>query len=294
MPLLHDVLNAYLAPLLKKHSVGANLSFEDLNASMEAAKAAMADSPNEFVLKRVQNLHNSQVKAYQETAKKSLEDWALKSSARVSAGLESVSKGESLDAFIARYWTWIKSKRPNWQLSDSIVEECMYKVVVKKATETYQSSPNAVEPQMQHQQQQQLKKIDSQQSQQSQPSTSEDEGEIEENAEGEEEEGEMMDEEEEEEGEEDEGEDGEVGDEEGEEDEPEEPVVATKRNSIRRKKVQNTGRQQANNKKRVVKKKTNNTKKAISGKAAAGGKKTAARGKKVTGKKGRAGSIKNA
>lgn len=294
MPLLHDVLNAYLAPLLKKHSVGAFLSFEDLHASMEAAKATLAESPNEFVLKRVQNLHDSQVKAYQETAKKALERWAENHS-RVPTVLETVSKGETQDAFVARYWAWMKSKRPNWQLSDAMVEECIYKTVAKKATETYQSSPNAVAAATTIQsptQQQQLKKLDSQQSQ---PSTSEDEGEIEETAEGEEEEGEMMEDEEEEEGEEDEGEDGELGDEEGEEEEPEEPeepVVPKKRSSIRRKK---TGqRQQQPNKKRVVKKKTNNTKKALSGKAATGGKKTVARGKKATGKKGRAGSIKNA
>ena len=52
MPLLHDVLNTYLSPLLKKHSVGGVLTYNDLVASMELAKAAMADSPNEFVLVR--------------------------------------------------------------------------------------------------------------------------------------------------------------------------------------------------------------------------------------------------
>ena len=50
MPLLHDAMNAYLSPLLKKHSVGGVLSLEDLNSSMEAAKAVLEESPNDFVL----------------------------------------------------------------------------------------------------------------------------------------------------------------------------------------------------------------------------------------------------
>lgn len=50
MPLLHDAVNAYLSPLLKKHSAGGVLSIEDLNLSMEASKALLVESPNEFVL----------------------------------------------------------------------------------------------------------------------------------------------------------------------------------------------------------------------------------------------------
>ena len=53
MPLLHDVLNAYLSPLLKKHSIaGGFLTYEDLEASMELAKAVLVETPNEFVLVR--------------------------------------------------------------------------------------------------------------------------------------------------------------------------------------------------------------------------------------------------
>jgi hypothetical protein len=50
MPLLHDAINAYLSPLLKKHSVEGVLSMEDLNQAMEASKAVLAESPNEFVM----------------------------------------------------------------------------------------------------------------------------------------------------------------------------------------------------------------------------------------------------
>ena len=38
MPLLHDAINAYLSPLLKKHSVGGLLTIDDLNASMSIPK----------------------------------------------------------------------------------------------------------------------------------------------------------------------------------------------------------------------------------------------------------------
>ena len=56
MPLLHDVMNAYLAPLLKKHSLspgsGGLVTYEDLISSFESAKTVLMESPNDFILVR--------------------------------------------------------------------------------------------------------------------------------------------------------------------------------------------------------------------------------------------------
>ena len=52
MPLLHDVMNAYLAPLLKKHSAGTLITYEDLVTSLELAKAVLMETPNDFIMVR--------------------------------------------------------------------------------------------------------------------------------------------------------------------------------------------------------------------------------------------------
>lgn len=52
MPLLYDVLNAYLAPLLNKHNSGKVVTYDDLTSSLEAAKSVLVESPNEFILVR--------------------------------------------------------------------------------------------------------------------------------------------------------------------------------------------------------------------------------------------------
>ena len=53
MPLLHDVMNAYLAPLLKKHSAGTLITYEDLVTSLELAKAVLMETPNDFIMVRI-------------------------------------------------------------------------------------------------------------------------------------------------------------------------------------------------------------------------------------------------
>jgi len=50
MPLLHDCLNAYLSPLLKKHSFGGVLTYDDLATSLEQAKAILGTPPNPIVM----------------------------------------------------------------------------------------------------------------------------------------------------------------------------------------------------------------------------------------------------
>ena len=49
MTLLNDVFEAYLNPLLKKHSDGKYLTWEDLEASNDAAKKVLGSSDNLFV-----------------------------------------------------------------------------------------------------------------------------------------------------------------------------------------------------------------------------------------------------
>jgi hypothetical protein len=49
MTLLDDALAAYLSPLLKKHTAGQLVTWEDLESSHAAAKQAAMKMPNPFV-----------------------------------------------------------------------------------------------------------------------------------------------------------------------------------------------------------------------------------------------------
>ncbi|CAB9526868.1 expressed unknown protein [Seminavis robusta] len=131
MTLLQDVINAYLAPLLSKHAAGDPVTHDDLLASMEASKAVLANSPNEFVLKRAQNFHNAQLNAYNDSAKKALEQWAQQQSP------PAVLKGETQAAYSARCLALVKSTRPKWHLEESELESCIHRHVQQRANEVY-------------------------------------------------------------------------------------------------------------------------------------------------------------
>ena len=49
MTLIFDATNAYLGPLLEKHTTGQSLVWEDLKASQAACNAVLRQSNNSFV-----------------------------------------------------------------------------------------------------------------------------------------------------------------------------------------------------------------------------------------------------
>lgn len=115
MTLLSDAFTAYLAPLLKKHSAGQPLVWEDLEASRAASQEVLKNSDNAFVSKRVEDLHQSQIQAYREAAVKALRDWAQSSEGAPLAPMEDNDTEDSfVDRCISRTTSW-----PNWRLDSA-------------------------------------------------------------------------------------------------------------------------------------------------------------------------------
>ncbi|KAL3945659.1 MAG: hypothetical protein SGBAC_000227 [Bacillariaceae sp.] len=106
MTLLHDALEAYLGPLLKKHNDKTHLTWEDLAASKAAATKALEGSDNIFVSKKVDNLHEAQVKAYKEAGTKALKEWAE------ALSQEPMEEGDSKDTFVRRCVLAIRKAEP--------------------------------------------------------------------------------------------------------------------------------------------------------------------------------------
>jgi hypothetical protein len=85
------------------------------------------------------DLHNNQIRAYKEAAHKSLEQWAQNFPSFPS----SVPKGDTLPAFVSRCYALAKSTRPNWQVTDAELDDCVLKIVQQRATEAYNNSQAA-------------------------------------------------------------------------------------------------------------------------------------------------------
>jgi len=114
MTLLFDATNAYLGPLLEKHTTGQPLVWEDLTQSMTACSAVLRQSNNAFVSSRLDKLHQSQVKVYREAAVQSVKEWAL------SFPLQPMEEGDTKIAFVNRCIASISGSKllPNWKLDN--------------------------------------------------------------------------------------------------------------------------------------------------------------------------------
>eukprot|EP00980_Cylindrotheca_fusiformis_P012240 scaffold2983_cov123-Cylindrotheca_fusiformis.AAC.10 len=146
MTLLFSAYNAYLSPLLKKHEAGQYLVWEDLEASRAASAEVLESSDNIFVsvryggesgmqitpTKRVDKLHQSQVKAYQEAGLKALREWAQ------TLALEPMDDGDTKETFVKRcLLASTKSSPPNWKgLTNP--KQIISEEVQKRATEVYE------------------------------------------------------------------------------------------------------------------------------------------------------------
>ncbi|CAJ1949779.1 unnamed protein product [Cylindrotheca closterium] len=132
MTLLHDALEAYLGPLLKKHNNGTYLTWEDLTASKAAATKVLEGSDNIFVSKKLDALHESQVNAYKEAGTKALKEFAEAMS------LEPMEEGDSKETFVRRCVLAIrKTELPLWPGIENF-KKLVREEVQKRALATFE------------------------------------------------------------------------------------------------------------------------------------------------------------
>jgi hypothetical protein len=144
---LRQALSAYLQPLLHKHGADATVVYEDLKSSWNAASAVLKSPPSSAVAnnkeettgaaQQVHELHKSQLRAYQASARHALGEWAAAWSLPVA------TETDTQELYVQHCVQQALVGKPAWRVANSVLEDAALAVIRARATNAYQQQQQA-------------------------------------------------------------------------------------------------------------------------------------------------------